>query len=121
MVATTEGIIGIEVKNYNGWIYSNGGHTNWTKVMAHDKKKYKFYNSIKQVIGHIQSIKKGLNQFKNTPIFTIIVFYGECELKEINYVPEGVLIIEPHRLLDAIEQIKSIKPKCCIIPRKILT
>lgn len=111
VVATTEGIIVIEVKDYSGWIYGNGGHTNWTKVMAYGKKKYKFYNPIKQVSGHIQSIKKGLNQFKNIPIFSIIVFYGDCELKEIDYVPEGVFIIKPHRLLDAIRQIKSNNPE----------
>ena len=76
MVATTEGIIGIEVKNYNGWIYSNGGHKNWTKVMAHDKKKYKFYNSIKQVSGHIQSIKTGTESIqKHTYIYNHCILW----------------------------------------------
>ena len=47
VIATTQGIIVIEVKDYSGWIFGNGNQTNWTQVMAFGKRKYRFYNPIK--------------------------------------------------------------------------
>ena len=32
VLATTQGIIIIEVKDYSGWIFGNGNQTNWTPV-----------------------------------------------------------------------------------------
>ena len=53
VLVTSEGIIVIEVKDYSGWIYGSGNNTNWTKVLSYGKKKYKFYNPIKQNNNHI--------------------------------------------------------------------
>ena len=44
VIATTQGIIVIEVKDYSWWIFGNGNQTNWTQVMAYGKRKYRFYN-----------------------------------------------------------------------------
>ena len=46
-------------------------------------------------------------QFDQIPFFSIIVFYGDCQLKEINYVPENTFIVKPHRILEALNSIKS--------------
>lgn len=107
VLATTQGIVVIEVKSYSGWIFGNGNQTNWTQVMAYGKKKYRFYNPIKQVKSQITSLKNSLNQFDKIPFFSIIVFYGDCRLKEINYVPEGTFIVKPHRILEALNLIKA--------------
>ncbi len=107
VIATTEGIIVIEVKDYSGWIYGNGYATNWTKVLAYGKKKYRFYNPIKQNNSHIRSIRGQLPQLKNIPFFSVIVFYGECELKEITYVPQGTFIVKSHRIFDVLKHIKK--------------
>ena len=107
VIATTQGIIVIEVKDYSGWIFGNGNQTNWTQVMAYGKRKYRFYNPIKQVRSQISSLKNSLKQFEKIPFFSIIVFYGDCRLKDINYVPKGTFIVKPHRILEALNYIKA--------------
>ena len=107
VLATTQGIVVIEVKDYGGWIFGNGNQTNWTQIMAYGKNKYRFYNPIKQVNSQILSLKDSLKQFEKIPFFSIIVFYGDCELKEINYVPESTMIVRPHRILEALNSIKD--------------
>jgi len=107
VIATTQGIIVIEVKDYSGWIFGNGNQTNWTQVMAFGKRKYRFYNPIKQVRSQISSLKNSLKQFDKIPFFSIIVFYGDCRLKDINYVPKGTFIVKPHRILEALNSIKA--------------
>ena len=107
VLATTEGIIVFEVKDYSGWIFGNGNYTHWTQVLAFGKRKYRFYNPIKQNKNHIIALKEQLRQFKNIPFFSIIVFYGDCELKEINYVPNGTFLVKYHRILEVLKQIKK--------------
>jgi hypothetical protein len=107
VVATTEGIIVFEVKDYSGWIFGNGNHLHWTKVLAYGKKKYRFYNPIKQNKNHIESLRKQLMQFENIPFFSVIVFYGDCELKEINFVPEGTFLVKFPRIFEVLRLIKK--------------
>lgn len=107
IVATTEGIIVFEVKDFSGWIFGNGNHSHWTKVLAYGKKKYRFYNPVKQNKSHIEALRKQLKQFENIPFFSIIVFYGDCELKEINYIPKGTFLVKPHRLFEVLRLIKT--------------
>lgn len=106
-MVTTEGIIVFEVKDFSGWIFGNGNHSHWTKVLAYGKRKYRFYNPIRQNRSHIAALKTQLQQFKNIPFFSVIVFYGKCELKEINYIPEGTYLVKPHRLNEVLNQIKK--------------
>ncbi|MGB1004087.1 MAG: nuclease-related domain-containing protein [Salibacteraceae bacterium] len=110
VLITSVGIVVIEVKDYGGWIYGNANATNWTKVMAYGKNKYKFFNPIKQNAGHILKLKSKLLQFKNIPFFSVIVFYGDCELKEIEYVPENTFVTKQHRLYEVFRYIKKNHP-----------
>ena len=110
VLATTQGIIVIEVKSYGGWIFGNGNHTNWTQVMAYGEEKYRFYNPIKQVKSQISSLKDRLDQFDNIPFFSVIVFCGSCRLKEINYVPEKTYVVKPHRLNEVLNLIMDNNP-----------
>lgn len=107
VVTTTEGVIVFEVKDYSGWIYGNGNYSHWTKVLAYGKRKYRFYNPIKQNINHIETLKKQLKQFENIPFFSIIVFYGDCELKEVDYVPKGTFLVKPYRIFEVLKFIKE--------------
>lgn len=107
VLATTEGIIVIEVKDYSGWLYGNGNYTQWTKVLAYGKRKYRFYNPIKQNLSHIKALRKQLKQFQNIPFFSIIVFYGDCELKEIDYVPKGTFLVKENRIFEVLKQVKK--------------
>ena len=107
VLVTSEGIIVIEVKDYSGWIYGSGNNTNWTKVLSYGKKKYKFYNPIKQNQNHIVQLRKKLKQFEKIPFFSVIVFFGDCELKEINYVPKGTYLVKSHRVFEVLNLIKT--------------
>ena len=107
VLVTSEGIIVIEVKDYSGWIYGSGNNTNWTKVLSYGRKKYKFYNPIKQNKSHITELRKTLKQFEKIPFFSVIVFFGDCELKEINYVPKGTYLVKSHRVFEVLNLIKT--------------
>jgi hypothetical protein len=107
VLVTSEGIIVFEVKDFSGWIYGSGNNTNWTKVLSYGKNKYKFYNPIKQNNNHIIELRKTHKQFENIPFFSVIVFFGECELKEINYVPKGTYLVKSHRVLEVLNLIKN--------------
>ena len=107
VLVTSEGIIVFEVKDYSGWIFGSGNNTNWTQVLSYGKRKYKFYNPIKQNNNHITELRKTLKQFDNIPFFSVIVFFGDCELKEINYVPKGTYLVKSHRLFEVLNLIKN--------------
>ena len=107
VLVTSEGIIVFEVKDFSGWIYGSGNNTNWTKVLSYGRKKYKFYNPIKQNNNHISQLRKTLKQFENIPFFSVIVFFGDCELKEINYVPKGTYLVKSHRVFEVLDLIKN--------------
>ncbi|MFO8000438.1 MAG: nuclease-related domain-containing protein [Marinilabilia sp.] len=107
VLATSVGIIVFEIKDYSGWIFGNGNHSHWTKVLAYGRNKYRFYNPIKQNKNHIETLKGQLKQFKTIPFFSIIVFYGDCELKEINFVPEGTFLVKPLRINEVLKHIKE--------------
>lgn len=57
VVVTRVGIIVFEVKDYSGWIFGNGYHNQWTKILAYGREKYRFYNPILQNKGHIEALK----------------------------------------------------------------
>ena len=103
VVVTKVGIIVFEVKDYSGWIFGNGNQTNWTKVLAYGREKYRFYNPIMQNKGHIAQLRKRLGE--NVPFYSVIVFYGNCELRDISFVPEGTFIVRPWRVLEVVGNI----------------
>lgn len=106
LVAVTEvGIIVFEVKDYSGWIYGSGNQPKWTKVLNYGKEKYRFYNPIMQNNKHISELKRHLLQFYYVPVFSIIVFHGDCELKEIDFVPDGTFVAKSERVLKVIKKI----------------
>lgn len=107
VVATKVGIIVIEVKDYSGWIFGNGKYSQWTQVLAYGKEKYRFYNPIMQNNKHIDDLKKQINQFKDIPFYSVVVFYGNCELKDISFVPNGTFIVKSERVLEVMNIISS--------------
>ncbi len=105
VVITKVGIIVFEVKDYSGWIYGSGNQTKWTKVLAYGKQKYRFYNPIMQNNKHIDVLRKKLYQFKELPYFSMVVFYGDCELKDIDYVPNGLFVVKSKRVKEVLRKI----------------
>ena len=103
VVATKAGIIVFEDKCYGGWIFGNGKSDYWTKVMAFGDEKYKFYNPIKQNSWHINYLKKLLCE--DIPFFSVIVFNGDCELRDISSIPNGTYVVYPKQVLQVVDAI----------------
>ena len=112
VVATKVGIIVFEVKDYSGWLFGNGNHNQWTKVLAYGQEKYKFYNPIKQNNGHILALQKQLRKEK-VPFYSVIVFYGNCELRDISFVPNGTFIVRPWTVLGVVNDIINENEEAC--------
>ena len=105
VVITEVGIIVFEVKDYSGWIFGSGNQSYWTKVLAFGKQKYRFYNPIMQNNKHIRELKKRFEKFENIPFYSIVVFYGDCVLKDINFVPNGTFLVKSNRVLEVVKMI----------------
>jgi len=102
VVATKVGIIVFEVKDYSGWIFGNGNYSHWTQVLAYGKQKYRFYNPIKQNNSKVQALRKRIG---NVPFYSVVVFYGDCVLKEIDFVPAGTFLVKSNRVLEVMRMI----------------
>lgn len=102
---TSVGIIVFEVKDYKGWIYGRGKDYKWTQVLAYGKKKYQFYNPIMQNNKHIEHLKNQLPQFATIPFYSILVFYGDCNVNNIDFVPNNTFIAKPNRIFEVINSI----------------
>ena len=110
VVATKVGIIVFEVKDYSGWIFGNGTQSNWTQILAFGNERYKFYNPIMQNNGHIKALKNKLKQCADVPFYSIIVFYGRCNLKDISSIPNGTNVVYPQEVPYLINQILENNP-----------
>ena len=109
-VATKVGIIVFEVKDYSGWIFGKGQQNQWTQVLSHGfkyqtTKKYRFYNPVLQNESHINILKKQSKQMNKIPYYSVIVFYGDCELRDISFIPSGTFVAKPHRLGEVLDTI----------------
>ncbi len=109
VVATKAGIIVFEVKELSGWMYGTGTQTNWTQVLNYGEIKNRFYNPILQNNQHINHLRKQSKQFENLPFFSIIVFYGDCTLKDISFIPDDTFLVKPKRVNDVMQIIMEEK------------
>lgn len=105
VVATSAGIVVFEVKDYSGWIFGNGRHEQWTQVLAYGREKHRFYNPIMQNGRHIKELRKQLWQFEKIPFFSVIVFDGNCDLRNVSFIPRGTFIVKPWRVMDVLNLI----------------
>ncbi len=111
VMATSVGLLVFEVKDYSGWIFGDGKSTYWTQVLSFGKEKYRFYNPILQNQRHIEALRKQSIQFSKIPMFSIVLFYGDCEIKRLYYLPKNVFVIYPNELNETIEYITATYPK----------
>lgn len=112
VVAITEvGIIVFEVKDFSGWLYGSAGQQKWTKVLNYGKEKYRFYNPILQNAKHVTALKKQLINFSYIPVISVIVFYGDCEIKEIDFVPKDTYVAYDTRVRHVMDMIMSEYPR----------
>lgn len=110
VVVTTAGIVVFEVKDYSGWIFGKGYQEQWTQVLAYGSQKYRFYNPIKQNSKHIIDLRNTRKQFENIPFYSVIVFDGDCELRDISFVPDGTFVVRAERILEVMRIIQAKEP-----------
>jgi hypothetical protein len=111
VVATAVGLIVIEVKDYSGWIFGSADNQNWTQVLAYGREKYRMYNPVIQNRKHIEALRKLSPQFATIPMFNVVVFYGECEIKELSNLPREARVIYSNQIHEVIDHITQNYPK----------
>ncbi|MBU0940368.1 MAG: NERD domain-containing protein [Bacteroidetes bacterium] len=104
VVATKVGIVVFEVKEYNGWIFGAENQINWMQILAYGKRKYKFYNPILQNKKHVEDLKK-LYYFDNIPVFSMIVFFGNCEFKNLIDLPSRTFLTKSNKVINRFNEI----------------
>ncbi|MDE5970608.1 MAG: NERD domain-containing protein [Muribaculaceae bacterium] len=104
-VATKSGIIVFEVKDYSGWIFGNEYQRYWTQVLAYGKEKHHFYNPVMQNAGHIKAIRQHLQSNPDIPIYSVIVFFGNCEFKNITCNADNTFIIYSRSVREIVSEI----------------
>ena len=92
VVATPQGLLAVEVKDYSGWLFGNEKQRYWTQVLNYGKEKYRFYNPIIQNAGHIKTLREQSEQFAHLPIYNIVLFAGNCTLKNVNYWADNTFV-----------------------------
>ena len=79
VIVSNFGVFVVETKNYSGWIFGDDTSRYWTQVIY--KRKEKFYNPIRQNLGHIKALKKVLADYPNLLYIPIVVFSINADLK----------------------------------------
>lgn len=106
-VATSAGLIVFEVKDYGGWIFGNEGQRYWAKVLAYGRFKSRFYNPIMQNNGHIRALRSRLPQNPDIPIYSVIVFYGNCIFRNVTYYSSDTYILHPREVNNVVSELMS--------------
>ena len=117
IVVSKYGIFTIETKNYRGEIYGDDNRKEWTQLIVtkvtYAKKwwktytyvtKNRFYNPVKQSVGHALRIKELLSVFPHVKIVPIVVFTGDAILR---YVESNNHVVYEENLLDVIDGYKT--------------
>ncbi len=117
LVVSKYGIFTIETKNYRGEIYGDDNRKEWTQLIVTEvtyaKKwwktytyvtKNRFYNPVKQSVGHAFRIKELLSVFSHVKIVPIVVFTGDAIL---SYVESKNHVVYEENLLDVIDGYKT--------------
>lgn len=102
IVVSPYGVFVIETKGYKGWIFGNEDSECWTQILY--RRKYKFYNPIKQNESHVRKIRYLLQNSVDIPIIPIVVFNDNAELK-INV--QNHIVVNRYYLAQAIQQYKE--------------
>jgi hypothetical protein len=104
---TTVGIVVFEVKDYSGWIFGKGYQKKWTQVLAYGKEKHRFYNPVMQNASHIDALRKATELLDNVPIYSVIVFDGNCVLRDVSFIPNATAVVKLSNLSKIMRHIEA--------------
>ena len=105
LMICSQGIYVFESKNYSGWIFGNEHQKKLTQLLDYGKEKHRFYNPVMQNAGHIQANRQSLPQNPDIPIYSVIVFFGSSEFKNITCHANNTFIIYPHSIQRVVSEI----------------
>jgi hypothetical protein len=94
-----KGIYVIECKNYNGYIYGDEASDKWCQMFG-NKKKYFFYNPIKQNYLHIKYLREAIGDDKK--LVSVIAFGDGATLKKITNTNKDISIINNREIFEVI-------------------
>ena len=111
VMITKKGIIVFESKNFSGWIFGDINSKMWMQTLPNGRgksSKSQFYNPIFQNKGHINNLRKLLDD--NIPIFSIIVFSERCTLKKVPENSKELMVINRYDVAKTIKKIYEFNP-----------
>lgn len=85
VVVSLYGVFVIETKYYKGWIYGGENSEYWTQNIYGNK--YQLRNPLLQNEGHIKAIDRLLGCPKDVPIYNIVAFSRQAQLKVDDSLP----------------------------------
>ena len=85
VVVSRYGVFVIETKYYQGWISGGENSEYWTQNIY--GKKYELRNPLWQNDGHIRAIRRLLKDDGDIPIFSIVAFSYQADLKVSSSLP----------------------------------
>lgn len=106
-----KGIFVLESKNYDGWIFGNDKHSQWTQTLPNGQKN-KFFNPIWQNNAHINCLKYHFREYINLTYYSFIVFSNTCELKSIEYTTPNTHVIQRDDLFYKMKKINESATTC---------
>ena len=102
------GIFAFESKNYNGLISGSADALNWAHIHP-NRKKYLFYNPVRQNRTHIKALSKYL-QIPQNHFFSYIVFSKHCKLERVPENTRSVVITQAPELAAQLQDTLSALP-----------
>lgn len=116
LLLTQFGIYVIESKDYSGWIFGSLNSKIWTQSL-NKHSRYKFYNPIWQNNSHIKALCTYLHSkceyfnLEEKYFYSLIIFSGKAELKEIPKNLVDCKVINDYELNDCINYENMNKPQ----------
>ena len=102
------GLFVFESKNYNGVISGSMDALNWVHIHP-NRKKYTFYNPVRQNRNHIQALSKYL-RIPERNFYSYIVFSKQCKLERVPEDTRSVVITQTPDLAERLEDTLSALP-----------
>lgn len=113
VLITRKGLFVFESKNFDGWIFGNEAHQNWTQSLPNRRGgsyKNSFYNPVKQNAAHIRHIRQITGY--DIPVHSIIVFSDHCTLKKVTLHSYDVRVINLRNLTQVMGELIGQVPDC---------
>ena len=117
VVATNVGLIVVEVKDMNGWLFGNGLHDFWTVTTSFGHNRYRLYNPFKQNETHIAALREMSPVLAALPMHSLVVMAGCCELRNVRFIPHGCYLTTTYKVTEAVEHIVRHSASACYADR----